>query len=315
MRLDPVVTNSSQSDSEPDLPPLELEPELADGPSAAEHDPDTRPPSLGWLLLEGRAVGELLTTYAVMPWLKRGPEGDGHPVLVLPGFLATDVSTGPLRRFLKKRGYDAHPWKMGRNYGPRKGVEGRLMERLKELRERYERRVSLIGWSLGGVYARLLANRSPQDVRCVITLGTPFNSNPKANRSWKLFEWVSGSRIDEVDEETFAQIRNTPPVPTTSIYSVTDGVVNWRCSVDPQGPEAENIQVSGSHIGLGANPLVLHAILDRLAQPPDEWQPFERSGLKRVLYRRPRNPEKPASADDPAEAELPSPADVQPSEA
>ncbi len=127
-------------------------------------------------------------------------------------------------------------------------------------------------------------------MRCVITLGTPFNSSPKANRSWKLFEWVSGSRIDEVDEETMSAIRTTPPVPTTSIFSVTDGVVAWQCSVDGHGPLAENIQVPGSHIGLGANPLVLHAILDRLAQPEGEWQPFERSGVKRVLYPRPRDP-------------------------
>lgn len=283
---------ASHSDDEPDLPPLGAEP----------IEPGTKPPSLGWLLLEGRAVGELLTTYALMPALRRGPRGDGHPILVLPGFLASDLSTGPLRRFLKKSGHAAHPWKMGRNLGPRKGVEERLMKRLHELRQRYGRKVSLIGWSLGGVYARLLANRSPEDVRCVITLGTPFNSSPKANRSWKLFEWVSGSRIDEVDAETFAHIRDTPPVPTTSIYSVTDGVVAWQCSVDGNGPLAENIQVSGSHIGLGANPLVLYAILDRLAQPEGEWQRFERSGLKRVLYRRPRGPAGGEAAEPGAQA-------------
>ena len=186
------------------------------------------------------------------------------------------------------------------------------MERLAELRERYDCKVSLIGWSLGGVYARLLANRSPEDVRCVITLGTPFNANPKANRSWKLFEWVSGSRIDEVPDETFAQIRNTPPVPTTSIYSVTDGVVAWQCSVDGHGPLAENIQVPGSHIGLGANPLVLYAILDRLAQPEGDWQRFERSGFKRVLYPRPRA-EAEADVEDEAELAEPDP-EAQPSE-
>ena len=211
------------------------------------------------------------------------------------------MSTVPLRRFLTESGYATHPWELGRNLGPREGVEDQLMARLKEIRQRYSRKVSLIGWSLGGVYARLLANRSPQDVRCVITLGTPFNSDPKANNSWRLFEWVSGRRIDDVDPETFRQIRDTPPVPTTSIYSRGDGVTSWRCCVDKEGPRAENIRVPGSHCGLGANPLVLHAILDRLAQQPDAWCRFRRSGVKRLLYwRRPgrarARPSAPAAA-------------------
>ncbi len=256
-------------------------------------------PSLGLLLIEGRALGELATTYAVMPLLKRGPRGDGHPVLVLPGFLASDVSTTPLRRFLTGRGYATHPWKLGRNLGPREGVEDRLMERMLEVRRRHGRKVSLIGWSLGGVYARILANRSPRDVRCVITLGTPFNADPKANNSWRLFEWVSGQRIDDVAPETFRQIRETPPVPTTSIYSRTDGVTSWRCCVDEEGPRAENIRVPGSHCGLGANPLVLHAVLDRLAQREGKWRRFRRSGLKRLLYWRPRGP---SPAEVPADA-------------
>ncbi len=259
-------------------------------PASASKGRGARAPSVGLLLIEGRALGELATTYAMMPLLRRGPRGDGHPVLVLPGFLASDISTTPLRRFLSERGYSTHPWKLGRNLGPREGVEDRLMERMLEVRQRHGRKVSLIGWSLGGVYARILANRSPGDVRCVITLGTPFNADPKANNSWRLFEWVSGQRIDEVDPVTLRQIRQTPPVPTTSIYSRTDGVTSWRCCVDQEGPRAENIRVPGSHCGLGANPLVLHAVLDRLAQAEGDWRRFRRSGLKRLLYWRPRGP-------------------------
>ncbi len=261
---------------------------VAPDPSAvASRGRSVRSPPLGLLLIEGRAIGELATTYAMMPLLRRGPRGDGHPVLVMPGFLASDVSTAPLRRFLRKHGYATHPWELGRNLGPREGVEEQLMDRLQEIRQRHGRKVSLIGWSLGGVYARMLANRSPEDVRCVITLGTPFNGDPKANQVWPLFEWVSGQRIDDVDPETFRQIRETPPVPTTSIYSRSDGVTSWRCCVDKEGPQAENIRVPGSHCGLGANPLVLHAVLDRLAQPQGKWRRFRRSGLKRLLYWRP----------------------------
>ncbi|MEM7349316.1 MAG: alpha/beta hydrolase [Acidobacteriota bacterium] len=263
--------------------------------AATSNGHSVKPPSLGYLLMEGRALGELLTTYAVMPMLRRGPQGDGHPVLVFPGFLASDISTGPLRKFLNKAGFSALPWRMGRNFGPRNGLEDRLLERLRDLRQRYDQRVSLVGWSLGGIYARLLANRSPDDVRSVITLGTPFNTHHKANRSWRLFEWVSGTEIDDVEPLTFRQIRDTPPVPTTSIYSLTDGVVAWRSSIDEEGPQAENIQVPGSHIGLGANPLVLHAILDRLAQAEGAWQKFDRAGAKRLFYRKPRDPSEAAA--------------------
>ncbi len=301
---------STQNESNlPPTDPSEVESTASDDRGPAVQD--IKPPSIGYLLLEGRALGELLTTYAVMPALRRGPRGDGHPVLVLPGFLATDTSTRPMRRFLKKSGYAAHGWKLGRNYGPRAGFEDRLMVRLLELRERYGRTVSVIGWSLGGVYARLLANRSPDDVRCVITLGTPFNSHSKANRSWKLFEWVSGTKIDKVDPETFNHIRTTPPVPTTSVYSRTDGVVAWRSSLDDHGPQVENVQVPGSHIGLGANPLVLHIILDRLSQPEGEWQKFERSGWKKLLYPQPKD-----SSKDSSEAQTEASVDgAQPTEA
>lgn len=297
--------NSSPPEIEPDPP----EPDL---PASATTDPeepvvgyggDTRKPALGLLMLEGRALGELATTYAVMPVLRRGPRGDGHPVLVLPGFLASDISTSPLRRFLEKHGYATHPWKLGRNVGPRDGLEERLMERMQEVRQDHGRKVSLIGWSLGGVYARLLANRSPDDVRSVITLGSPFNADPKANHARALFEWFSGRRIDEVEPETFRQIRETPPVPTTSIYSRTDGVTAWQCCVDKEGPQAENIQVPGSHCGLGANPLVLHAVLDRLAQSEDGWRRFERTGVKRLLYPRPRIPADMGSSEVSAEAQ------------
>lgn len=277
-------------------------------PEASTNGHQVKPPALGWLLLEGRALGELLTTYSVMPWLKRGPHGDGHPVMVLPGFLASDFSTRPLRRFLADCGYTPKGWKLGRNLGPRAGLEARLSDRLTEIEQRYDRKVSIIGWSLGGVYARLLGNRHPEAVRGVITLGSPFNSHSKANRSWRLFEWVSGTEIDRVDPRTFEHIRRTPPVPTTSIFSATDGVVAWRSSLGEEGPQSENIQVPGSHLGLGANPLVLHAILDRLSQPEGRWRPFERSGLKRVLYPAPRSsseaPEPGLAADgvNPSEA-------------
>jgi pimeloyl-ACP methyl ester carboxylesterase len=270
--------------------------------SAAGPPPRISPPSLLWLLLEGRAAGELATTLALRPLLRRLPDGDGHPVLLLPGFLAGDVSTRPLRAFLRDLGYWAHRWKLGRNLGIRGDLEERLRRRLEEVHERHGRRVSLIGWSLGGVYARVLANRFPALIRSVITLGAPFAADTKANNSWRLYEWLTQARLDELPHDRLHEFRRTPPAPTTSIFSRTDGIAAWQTSVQREGPHSESIEVPGSHLGLGFNPLVLFAIADRLAQPEGAWKPFFRRGAWRppglrrpAEARRPRGRAKPES--------------------
>lgn len=258
-----------------------------------EHEHETaepvKPPSLLLLALEGRAVWELASTYAAWPLLKQGPSGDGHPVMVLPGFIASGTSTRPMRRYLRQRGWRAHCWKLGRNLGLDPSMEEALLERLRQLHRRHQRKVSLVGWSLGGVYSRWLANHEPDLVRCVISLGSPFNDQPRANHAWRLFERVSGRGLDEIDPETFRAVRENPPVPTTSIYSEGDGITAWQCCVLDEGEQAENIRVPGSHCGLGVNPLVLHLIADRLAQPEGEWTKFRRTGIRRFLYPRPRS--------------------------
>ncbi len=242
-------------------------------------DGELAPPSKLLLLLEGRAAGELLTTFALRRWLRRLPSGDGHPVLILPGFLASDFSTRPLRRFLRDRGYWAHRWKLGRNLGPRDGLEEALTERLREVHQQHERKVSVVGWSLGGVYARVMANRHPEWLRSVISLGSPFARDTKANNSWRLYEAITGDRLDQIDPERLAEVRRTPPVPTTSVFSRSDGVTNWRSALEVEGPQSESVQVPGSHLGLGFNPLVLYVIADRLAQPAGSWQPLFRPGV------------------------------------
>ena len=246
----------------------------------------TRPPSRELLLLELRAIWELTAFFASYPLLRLAPRGDGHPVLVLPGLAASDLSTRPLRRYLRDQGWKAHGWKLGPNHGPRPGVEARMQERLAELHARYGRKVSLVGWSLGGIFARELARRAPDQVRAVITLGSPFAGAPKASNAWRLYERASESRVEDYPGRE--RMKLPPPVPSTAIYTRSDGIVAWQGCLEREGPTSENIEIEGSHCGLGHNPFALYAIADRLSQPEGEWQPFDRRGLRAMVYRDPR---------------------------
>jgi pimeloyl-ACP methyl ester carboxylesterase len=199
--------------------------------------------------------------------------GDGHPVLVFPGLGASDVTTLTLRNFLRNRGYTTYPWEQGFNFGPRRGVIDACRRTLQELAARHREPVSLVGWSLGGIYARELAKELPELVRCVVTLGTPFAGHPRATNAWRFFELVSGKKVH--DESLMRGLRQPPSCPTTSIYSKSDGVVAWQCSINEAAQHVENIEVHASHIGMGLNPLALFAVADRLAQNPRRWQRFD----------------------------------------
>lgn len=253
------------------------------------HPDDLKAPGPGLLLLEGRAPWELAALAAASPWWTRLlPPGDGHPVIVLPGLGANDFTTAPLRRFLRRRGYAPYPWHQGFNFGPNRDAPGSVLDACAELlrgtAEQHRQPVSLIGWSLGGVYARELAKRAPEQVRSVITLGSPFAGHPRATNAWRFFELVSGQSVH--DDALIAELKRPPPVPTTSIYSKTDGIVAWRCCLNDEASHAhtENIEVQASHLGMGANPLALYAVADRLAQPLGAWQRFHRAGARRWFY-------------------------------
>jgi len=240
------------------------------------------PPSRLLLALEGRAVFEWAAFGMAWPWLRRAPRGDGHPVLVLPGLIAGDYSTWPLRRFLGACGYAAYPWALGLNVGPRDRIVRGLAARVRALHKEHGRKVSLIGWSLGGAMAHALAARMPGKIRSVVTLGSPLGPHPKANHAWRIFELVSGIAVD--DPRLQDLLRQAARVPHTSILSKSDGVVAWRNSLSRDTRRSENIEVPASHLGLGVNPAVLWAIADRLAQREGEWTPFDRNGWRVVLY-------------------------------
>ncbi len=225
-----------------------------------------RPPSRTLLLLEGRALQELGAFMLLRPWLAAAPRGDGHPVLVLPGLLASDFSTQPLRSFLKAQGYAVHGWKQGRNLGLRPGVEPDMLERVEELYDRYGgRKLSLVGWS-------------------VISLGSPFTGNPKATNAWKVYEFASGQSVEDGDVHIAGPLSEPPPVPTTSIFSRSDGICAWQTCVNEEREQVENIEVYGSHCGLGHHPAAVYAVANRLAQPEGQWKKFDRSGWKRLVF-------------------------------
>lgn len=242
------------------------------------------PPGPWLLMMEARAPWELAALLAVSPWLHRMPAGDGHPVLVFPGLGASDTSTLAVRQFLQRQGYTPYAWEQGFNLGPRSGVLERCRARLDELQRRHREKLSLVGWSLGGIYARELAKEAADLVRCVVTLGTPFTGHPRSTNAWRFYELVSGQQTH--DAELLAEVRRPPPVPTTSIYSRSDGIVAWECSINPPGhPHTENIEVRASHLGMGMNPLALYAIADRLRQDPAQWRRFDVAGARRWFFK------------------------------
>ncbi len=256
--------------------------------STDSNDTELRAPGWARMALELRAPFEFAASVAAAPWLMNAPRGDGHGVIVYPGFLGSDISTAPMRRLLKSLGHDVHGWGLGRNTGPKQDVIDRALQRIRALAQQSGRNVSLVGWSLGGVYARELAKLAPDVVRQVVTLGSPFVVPPggpsAATNAKRLYQFVS-RRQQHMKPDRDA-MKQAPPVPTTSIYSRSDGVVAWQCSVQDKsdGAQTESIEVTASHMGLGFNPVALYALADRLAQAPGQWRPFERSGFRKFCF-------------------------------
>ena len=247
-----------------------------------------RPPSKTLMFLETRALSEFGAFLGALPLLSLAPRGDGHSVLVLPGLVASDVSTRPLRSFLRGKGYRVSGWKQGRNLGLRDGVQDAIVAQLDEMYETSGRKVSVIGWSLGGIYARQLAKMMPDKVRSVITLGSPFASGPKATNAWRVYEMASGRSADEAPDPEFGgALSVAPPVPTTAIYSRTDGICAWQGCMEKTTAISESIEVESSHCGMAHNPAVVYAVADRLAQPEGQWSHFNRGGWRSVVYPNP----------------------------
>ncbi len=233
-------------------------------------------PSPLLLMTEGPRAGfDFAALMGTWPLLATAARGDGHPVLVLPGLFAGDPSTVLLRNVLRGLGHNVSGWSLGRNRGPTAHVVQELRSRLERLHRDSGRKVSLVGWSLGGIYAQELARASPGSVRRLITLGSPV----LRRNGWT----QQASRI--VDQATYLPKaagglprpwaeRGSLRVPATSVYTRADGIVAWSTCTYGARARRENVEVRGSHLGLAHNPAVLWLLADRLGQDEARWKAF-----------------------------------------
>lgn len=241
-------------------------------------------PSTIHILRESRAVIELGQFFQSLGHTKALPTGDGHPVIVIPGFLTNDRYTTPLRWFLKRQGYNAQPWQLGTNTS----FKLRQIQNLQKLIHRTAidtgKKVSLVGWSLGGVYARYISHTMPEYIRQIITLGTPFAKTMSAGVTKTLYEMLNRQKVKDHHPDIIHRIAKPVPVPATSIYSKLDAVVAWECSVCPTpNHNHEHVEIQSSHCGLTHNPAALYTIADRLALPENRWSPFDEHELKTFM--------------------------------
>jgi len=245
-------------------------------------------PSTRLLLTEPiRGLADHAALLLATPVLAAAPRGDGHGVLVLPGLLASDSSTIPLRGFLRWLGYHVRGWDLGRNHGPTEVILSGLPRAVLEHAERTGRPVSVVGWSLGGVYAREMARLYPRQVRQVITLGSPFAlRDVRQSHAHRPFQQLRHLHVDEDEMPTIEQRAKPISVPSTAVYSRWDGVVAWRACVEPETALHQNIEVRCSHLGFGVDPATLWLIADRLAVPAGQRVPFRPPLPLRPLYPR-----------------------------
>lgn len=231
--------------------------------------PRLRPPSpLLWAAELPRAALTVASLPASRALLAGAPRGDGRPVMLLPGLVNSDQSNFVLARYLRSLGYRAEGWGLGRNFGVRTvGPEAeKLLGRVTKIVQQTGEPVTLVGVSLGGMLARLAAHRLPDEVREVVTIASPYAGDPRATNVWRVYEWVSGERLDtDVARARLHEMAQPLPVPKTAIWSRNDGLVNGHACHVPSEPGLRTIEIPGSHMGVQLRPRVMRAVADVLA--------------------------------------------------
>jgi pimeloyl-ACP methyl ester carboxylesterase len=222
---------------------------------AADIDPDNLTPS-AWLRTREIAWHIPRMLSGLGPLGPRGPE-DGPPVLVIPGFLASDRTTMDLRRALARAGWRVHPWMLGFNRGAKADTMELLGRRLGELKD--PRKVLVVGWSLGGMFARQLAHRHPDEIRAVVTLGSPFSGDLKSNTNVReLYERVAGH---DVEQPPFEHFRGKPKVPTLAFWSRMDGIVAPSAARGLPDEVDKAVEVQSRHMGFAIYRPVLSRVV------------------------------------------------------
>ncbi len=256
--------------------------------------PHVGSPSVLSSLLEARIFMEMALLPASLPLLMAAPQGDGHPVILVPGFMAGESTLAALKLFLQNKGYDVHTWGLGRNVGFRGKHANALPQKIRYLHHTTGRKVSLVGWSLGGVFSFYGAESTQDCVRSIITLGSPVSVDMMGNQSppalkamYRLVSHRLGASAHLMQPRAKAMREHRRlPIPTSCLYSLSDGVVPpQEATIDGDPALHENIQVPGSHVGLGFNGIVMAIVADRLAQAEGDWKPFAPQGLLGHVYR------------------------------
>lgn len=186
----------------------------------------------------------------VRHFAKRGPRGplDGPPVLVIPGFLCSDETTLALRKQLAAAGFRVHGWKLGWNLGARADTLDRLQQRVEGLG--HQQPILMVGWSLGGLYAREYARSFPDQVKAVVTLGTPFSGDPRQNTVWRLYERVARHRVDD---PPIPRVTAKPPVPHLALWSRRDGLIAPRAARGLPEERDKEVELSCHHMAFGVS--------------------------------------------------------------
>nr|WP_321227992.1 alpha/beta hydrolase [uncultured Psychroserpens sp.] len=211
------------------------------------------------MVMETRSILEWSSIYCIYPLIPKRIKGNGKPVLLIPPYLGDDSSTSFVRKYLKSLGFSTYKWDLGFNMVKAHYIP-RLEEKLHDIYQEHNEKVSIVGWSGGGIFAKIMANRHPDQVEQILTIGSPiWGVMDMKTPVYGLMEFFRGKSLKERNERFLAELEPIPKVPVTCIYTKTDGLVPWKHCIEANTfrKDIKNIEVFGSHSGMGANASVL----------------------------------------------------------
>lgn len=185
-----------------------------------------------------------------------------QPVMLLPGFGAHPNRMKPMAEALTQAGHEVHEWGLGFNFGPNRENFEFLMRRVGSLARRHRAPITLVGWSLGGLFAREIARRQPASVGKVVTMGTPFSGDPRANNAWRAYQVVTGHSVNAPPID--CDFSEKPPVPTIALWSPRDGVIHPRSACGWPHERDRAVAIRCSHLGFASDPRVIAEVLRQL---------------------------------------------------